>query len=88
MRAYLDRDYERATAMASQRISAGDATVADLVVNVRALANLGHIDEAAQACAAALDQNRDNPQLHYMHPVPLERKALFAESAPTAKPAQ
>ncbi|MEO8580127.1 MAG: CheR family methyltransferase, partial [Gemmatimonadales bacterium] len=85
MRAYLERDYEQAAAIVARRIQAADATVADRVVNVRALANLGHLDEAAQACVAALDRHRDNPQLHYMHAVLLAEKGLFAEAARAAK---
>lgn len=83
--AYRDRDYERVVAIVASRILDGDATEADLVTHVRALANLGRLEDAGQACTAALDQHRQNAQLHYMQAVLLAESGLFSESARAAK---
>lgn len=85
MAAYRDRDYEKVAAMVAERIADGTATDAELVIHVRALANLGRLEEAGQACTVALDQHRQNAQLHYMHAVLMAESGLFAESARAAK---
>jgi chemotaxis protein methyltransferase CheR len=85
MDAYRDRNYDKVVAIMAQRILDGNATEADLVTHVRALANLGHLEAAGQACMAALDQHRQNAQLHYMHSVLMAESGLFAESARAAK---
>jgi len=85
MDAYRDRDYEQVVAIVARRILEGNSTDADLVIHVRALANLGRLEEAGQACMAALDQHRQSSQLHYMHAVLMAESGLFAESARAAK---
>jgi chemotaxis protein methyltransferase CheR len=85
MDAYRDRDYEQVVAMVARRILDGSATDGDLVIQVRALANLGRLEDAGHACVAALDQHRQNPQLHYMHSVLMAESGLFAESVRAAK---
>lgn len=85
MDAYRDRDYERAVGIIDELIATRKATVADLVVNVRALANLGRLEEAGHACIAALDQHRESAQLHYMHAILLAEAGSFAEGARAAK---
>jgi chemotaxis protein methyltransferase CheR len=83
--AYADRDYERTIALVAPALTAGSATAADLVVHVRALANLGQLEQAGRACAAALDQFRDVPELHYLHAVLVAQAGSLAESARAAK---
>lgn len=85
MDAYRDRDYERATAIVDELIATRKATVADMVINVRALANLGRLEEAGHACTAALDQHRESAQLHYMHAILMAEAGSFAEGARAAK---
>lgn len=83
--AYRARDYERTIAIVTSTAATGDAPMSDLVLRVRALANLGRLEEADLACAAALDRHRDSPQLHYLHAILVLQSGLFAESARAAK---
>jgi chemotaxis protein methyltransferase CheR len=83
--AYASRDYQRATEIADSLVTHGRAAPTDLVVYVRALANSGRLEEAGRACAAALEQYRDFPELHYLHAVLVAQSGQFAESARAAK---
>jgi len=62
-----------------------DHTRGNAARNVRLLANAGRLAEAGRACAAALDQQRDDPELYYLHAILLAEGGQFAESARAAK---
>jgi chemotaxis protein methyltransferase CheR len=83
--AYLTRDYEGTAEIVAPRAAQGTATPADLVLYIRALANLGRLETAGRICAAALDEFRDVAELHYLHAVLLGQGGQFAESARAAK---
>jgi chemotaxis protein methyltransferase CheR len=84
-RAYGQRDYERAMAMIAPLAAARRATLDDLIVYIRALANVGRLEEAGRVCAFALDQFRDNAELHYLHAVLVAQSGHHAESVRAAK---
>jgi len=54
-------------------------------VLVRALANLGRLEEASHACAAALEAHGGAAELHYLHAVLLGEGGLPGESAGAAR---
>lgn len=83
--AYLRRDYDRVIALLAPAADRGDASANDFVLYIRALANLGRLEEAGRACAAALDSHRDNAELHYLHAVLVAQSGQFTESARAAK---
>jgi chemotaxis protein methyltransferase CheR len=83
--AYAARDYDETASLVAPRMSAGTATARDLVLYVRALANLGRLEAAGRVCAAALDLHRDVPELHYLHAVLVAQAGSPAESARAAK---
>ncbi len=68
-----------------QSTAARQAPLADLIVYIRALANVGRLEEAGRMCALALDQFRDNAELHYLHAVLIAQSGHHAESARAAK---
>jgi chemotaxis protein methyltransferase CheR len=88
MDAYARRDYERVIAIVAPFAAGEQLPTSDLVLQIRALANLGRLDEAGRACAAALDRHRDNAELHYLHAVLIAQAGRFAESARAAKRAR
>jgi chemotaxis protein methyltransferase CheR len=61
------------------------ATAQERAQEVRTLANAGRLAEAGRACAAALDEHRENCELHYLHAILLAEAGHFAESARAAK---
>jgi chemotaxis protein methyltransferase CheR len=83
--AYVRRDYERTISLIASAATRGDASAPDFVLYIRALANLGRLDEAGRACATALDRYRDNAELHYLHAVLVAQSGQFVESARAAK---
>jgi chemotaxis protein methyltransferase CheR len=83
--AYIRRDYERAIALVAPAANRGDASAREFVLYIRALANLGRLEEAGRACAVALDRHRDNAELHYLHAVLVAQSGQFIESARAAK---
>ena len=83
--AYAKRDYERAIVLGAPAIADERAAPCDFVLYVRALANLGHLEDAGRVCATALDRYRDFPELHYLHAVLVAQTGQFAESARAAK---
>jgi chemotaxis protein methyltransferase CheR len=82
---YLRRDYDRVIALIGPSATRGEASAPDSVLYIRALANLGRLEEAGRACAAALDRHRDNAELHYLHAVLIAQSGQFVESARAAK---
>jgi chemotaxis protein methyltransferase CheR len=82
---YVRRDYDRVITLLAPSAHRGDAAATDFVLYIRALANLGRLDEAGQACAAAIDRHRDNAELYYLHAVLVAQSGQFAESALGAK---
>lgn len=83
--AYAKRDYERAIDIVAPLAASRRATPDDLVVYIRALANVGRLDDAGRVCALALDQFRDNAELHYLHAILVAQSGHHAESARAAK---
>jgi chemotaxis protein methyltransferase CheR len=84
-RAYGQRNYERTIEMIAPLAAARQATLDDLIVYIRALANVGRLEEAGRICALALDQFRGNAELHYLHAVLVAQSGHHAESARAAK---
>lgn len=83
--AYKARDYARTAALVDSAAVRGEHDIDDLIVGIRALANLGRLEEAGRACATALDWHRDNAQLHYIHSILVAQAGLREESARAAK---
>lgn len=83
--AYADSDYEQTIEILAPVVADGVATPSDLVLYVRALANLGRLEDASRVCTAALDQRRDVPELHYLQAVLVAQAGQFAESALAAR---
>jgi chemotaxis protein methyltransferase CheR len=83
--AYEDRDYDRTIEIVAPLAVAGTASPNELVLYVRALANLGRLEEANGICVAALDRVRDVPELHYLHAVLVAQAGQFGESVLAAR---
>ncbi|MEO7084819.1 MAG: protein-glutamate O-methyltransferase CheR [Gemmatimonadaceae bacterium] len=83
--AYGRRDYERVAEFLAANGSDATASVADSVMYVRALANLGRLSDAGRACAAALERHRASAELHYLHAVLVSQAGQAEESARAAK---
>jgi chemotaxis protein methyltransferase CheR len=83
--AYEDRDYDRTIEIVGPLTTGGTATPNELVLYVRALANLGRLEEANGICVAALDRVRDVPELHYLHAVLVAQSGQFGESVLAAR---
>ncbi len=82
---YVRRDYLGTIALIAPAATRGDASAKDFVLYIRALANLGRLDEAGRACAVALERYRDNAELHYLHAVLVAQSGQYTESARAAK---
>lgn len=83
--AYAEYDYDATINIVAPLAASGVATPTDLVLYVRALANLGRLGEAGLVCTAALDQLRDAAELHYLHAVLLAQAGQFGPSALAAR---
>ncbi len=66
-RAWQERDYPRVIELAEQDVETGSGDPAVWVVLVRALANQGRLEEAGQACTAALERHRASAELLHLH---------------------
>ena len=84
-RAYAESDYEQTIEIVAPDVASGLATPSDLVLYVRALANLGRLEDASRVCAEALDHRRDIPELHYLQAVLVAQGGQFAESVLAAR---
>lgn len=65
--AYARRDYAAAADGARQHVAAEPGDASGWIILVRALANLGRMQEAGIACAAAHDLHRGSAELAYLH---------------------
>lgn len=83
--AYADRDYERTIELVGPRAATPESTPRELVLYIRALANLGHLNDAGRACAAALERHRDVAELHYLHAILIAQAGQSTESARAAR---
>ncbi|MEP6494834.1 MAG: CheR family methyltransferase [bacterium] len=83
--AYTNRDYEQTIELIAASALAGTATPTDVVLGIRSLANLGRLEDAGRACAAALDRFREHAELHYLHAVLVAQAGHLEESARAAK---
>jgi chemotaxis protein methyltransferase CheR len=81
LRAYHAREYARAATAAEAATRIPAAAVTPWIVLVRSHANLGALDEAGRACAAALDRFRTSAELVYLHGVLLLESGRPAEAA-------
>lgn len=81
--AWRDRAYDRVIALAERDVEAEDGDPAVWVLLVRALANTGRSEEAAQACAAALERHRASAELLHLQAV-LQLEAGRASAAAAA----
>ncbi|MBW3630723.1 MAG: protein-glutamate O-methyltransferase CheR [Gemmatimonadetes bacterium] len=77
--------HTRAAELAVANVEADEGDLAGCVLRVRALANQGRLDEAGQACSAALERHRMAPELLYLHAVLLAEGGRHAESAAAAR---
>jgi chemotaxis protein methyltransferase CheR len=82
---YASGDFDGAAELATARIAAGHDDERTRVLQVRALANRGRLDDAGAACAAALDQFPLSPELHLLHATLLARAGQFAETVVAAR---
>lgn len=80
--AYSAHDYEQVLTLARGRTPA-DASACILVV--RALANLGRLEEAGLECSAALEAHRTSVELLYLHAVLLSQAGRAVEAADAAR---
>jgi chemotaxis protein methyltransferase CheR len=85
--AYAARRYPRAADLARSALEDPRATATSWVLLVRALANLGRIEEAAQACFTALERFPISPELHYLHAVLLVEAQRYAAAVAAARSA-
>ena len=81
--AYATRDYAEVVRLGD--LSPDTAPVARQVLLIRALANLGQLDQAGRVCAAALDRDRDVAELHYLHSILLMESGRPADAAAAAR---
>ena len=65
--AYAAGDYQAVADRARRRVELEPGDAEGWVLLVRALANLGRMDEAGRACASAHDLHRNNAELAYLH---------------------
>jgi chemotaxis protein methyltransferase CheR len=65
--AYARGDYRLAVERARGRVEVDPGDADEWILLVRALANLGRLDEAGSACAAGHDLHRNSAELSYLH---------------------
>jgi chemotaxis protein methyltransferase CheR len=85
---YADRDYVGAAVAARAAIAAGahDALGdAPWILLVRALANLGQLNDADRACLEALEHHRSSAELTYLHAVLLLQAGHGAAAVAAAR---
>jgi chemotaxis protein methyltransferase CheR len=83
--AYRNGDYARAASAARRAIDAGRATESLWLVFVRSLGDLGRLDEAGEACAAALEQFPVSSALLTLHATLLLEAGHATEAENAAK---
>lgn len=66
---YRERSYERAADLAARGVTVDPDALPLWILWVRALANLGRLDEAGQACVAGLVRHQTSAELTYLHAV-------------------
>ena len=79
--AYARRDYAGAAEAARREVDGDPGDVSAWVVLVRALANLGRLEEAGSACAAAHDLHRNSAELAYLHGMLLRESGRVEDAA-------
>lgn len=80
-RAYSSRDYAGAAEAARRQVAREPGNVSSWVVLVRALANLGQLEDAGSACAAAHDLHRNSAELTYLHGLLLRESGRIEDAA-------
>jgi chemotaxis protein methyltransferase CheR len=85
VRAYEERDYERAVAIARSQIESNVEEAGTWAMLIRSLANLGRLTEAGESCATALDRFRLNAEIAYLHAILLIQAGQNAAAAAAAK---
>ena len=85
VRAYTERDYDRAATLARRCIERDAGDQGAWIVLVRALANRGDLAGAGRACAAAMDVHRTSPELAYLHAALLAEAGHHANAAAAAR---
>lgn len=77
--AYDSAEYVQVAVRATQYVAENPDDAAGWILFVRSLANLGRLDEAGVACAAALDRHRTSSELTYLHALLLREAGHTAE---------
>jgi chemotaxis protein methyltransferase CheR len=82
---YAARNYEDVVTRLTSGATTGTLAPDEWVIYIRSLANLGRLDAAGRACAAALDRFNEHAELHYLHAILIGQAGQHAESARAAK---
>lgn len=82
---FRERDYERAADLAAQGTQHDADALPLWIVWVRALANLGRLEEAGRACVAGLERHQTSAELTYLHAVLLTEMSHFEAAARAAQ---
>jgi chemotaxis protein methyltransferase CheR len=83
--AYAKRDFVRVHVLAEPSARAGSLGPAAWIAWVRSLANEGHIGEAGETVARAMEQPGASPELLYLHAVLLLQSGRSADAAAAAR---
>jgi chemotaxis protein methyltransferase CheR len=83
--AYAKRDFDRVHVLAKASARAGSLSPAAWIAWVRSLANEGHIGEAGETVARAMEQPGASPELLYLHAVLLLQSGRSADAAAAAR---
>jgi chemotaxis protein methyltransferase CheR len=83
--AYEARQYERAIQLGKEAVARESTDARAWAFLIRSLANLGRLTEAGEACAAALDGHRLDPEIAYLHAVLLAQAGEHSAAAAAAR---
>jgi chemotaxis protein methyltransferase CheR len=85
VRLYEAGDSAAVATAGADRARAQTLDEGESVAYVRALANLGRLEEGGRACVGALELHRTSAELHYVHAVLLAENGKLEEAAAAAR---
>lgn len=79
------RDFNTVVQFAQERFANGDTSEKNCISLVRALANLGRLDEAGRACVSSLELHKSSIELIYLHAILLIQAQMYTEAVVAVK---